>query len=71
MLPAMARPKYSIKVCVASVASISKLVRCQEWHSSARQKFLSGKAMTVSKQVHLAEEIVSHTTDKGDCKDHE
>ena len=46
---AEAKPKQSIGVCVASVASIHKL-EGQEWLKSPRQKFLSGKAVKNSKE---------------------
>ena len=47
---AEAKLKQSIGVCVASVASIHKLARSQEWLESPRQKILSGKAMKNSKE---------------------
>ena len=46
---AEAKPKQSIGVCVASVASILKLARSQEWLESPRQKILSAKDVTISK----------------------
>ena len=61
---AEAKPKQSIRVCVASVASIHKLARSQEWLESPRQKILSGKAIIISERAHLAVEIIIPVSDK-------
>ena len=43
-------PKQSIAVCVASLASIHKITRNEEWLESLKQIFLSGKNVTISKE---------------------
>ena len=41
---------HSIGICVASVESIGKLSRSQEWLESPREKILLGKAVKDSKE---------------------
>ena len=52
-----AKPKQSIRACVASIAIIHKLAKSQEWLESLRQKILSDKDMTISKEPVLPDKM--------------
>ena len=59
-----AKPKKSIGVCVANVASTHKIVRSQEWLENPRQKKLSGKDVTISKEPIWPGKLSHHELDK-------